>query len=206
MDKDEKRLIKRALAGDEEARSEMVKTNWAMARRVILNVTRRPDLVDDLCQEAFLQAFRKLGKFRGHSKFSTWLYRVCVNVSIDALKKEDATRRTRDAALELGDLPDVIIVKPPRSGERLLLDKEMQARVSRAILNISAKSRAILSLRYVEELSTPEISRMLDIPEGTARSRLYYARLELADALSDYIGPGEASALKRGKKDARKET
>ena len=118
----------------------------------------------------------------------TWLYRIAVNKSLEAIRKEDARKRMHErAAREPEFLPDSLIVQNQKNGERMVLDRELQMEVHQGLDRLAPEMRAILTLRYLEELSTPEIARVLEIPEGTVRSRLHYSRLEMAKFLTPFM-------------------
>jgi len=177
-------LVRRALSGDEDAYTELVRRHQSMVAGVVLKMTRRPEWVEDLSQEAFLKAFSGLSRFKKKSGFSTWLYRITVNVSLDEIRKRDSRRRLISQATDEPSMPDSIIGRTGADGERLVLTRETQKKVRDSLERLSPEYRAVLVLRYLEELSTPEIAETLELPEGTVRSRLYYARIELSGILS----------------------
>jgi RNA polymerase sigma-70 factor, ECF subfamily len=143
----------------------------------------------DASQETFGILYRKIGEFRFHSRFSSWVYRIAVNASID-LKRRQSSRRfaSLEWASESGDSPgrsqDVLdehIEMPMASASRHELEREIQHAIDR----LSPKLRAITVLRYVESLSYDEIAEALDISIGTVKSRLARAH----DALDRELGP-----------------
>jgi RNA polymerase sigma-70 factor (ECF subfamily) len=198
---DDSILIDRALEGEEEAYAELVRRHQGMVARLCFRVTRRRDMVDDLVQEVFIHAFENLGRFKRRSGFVTWLYRIAVNQSLDALRKEKSRSRVMDEfGRDAEVLPDTLLVRLSGTGESLALGREAQARVREALAAMEPESRTLLTLRHLEELSTPEIAEALDWPEGTVRSRLYYARIQLADILRPFID--ESSRLRKEKEKA----
>lgn len=184
--KEDNLLIEQALRGEERAYEDLVRRHQTTVARVIARITRRPEWVDDLAQEVFLKAFKNLSRFRGKSGFLTWLYRIAVNESLEALRR-DKTIRRRESEASIESLPDNLLVQDRESGERMVLDRELQVEVQQALSRLAPEMRAVLTLRYLEELSTTEVAAVLDLPEGTVRSRLYYARLTLAELLSPYM-------------------
>jgi len=186
-------LIRRALKGDESAYADLVRRYQDRVSRLALRITRRPDLVPDLCQEVFIAAFTNLARFKRRSGFMTWLHRITVNASLAALRREEASSRMLTRAQEAGELPDTIIVRDQDSGERMLLNRELQLEIHEALDRLSAEDRAILTLRYLEEFSTPELAEILDLPPGTVRSKLYYARLKLAEILDPALARARRS-------------
>jgi len=146
----------------------------------------------DASQETFGIVFRKLGEFRFESKFSSWVYRIAVNASID-LKRRSQTRRVTsiDAIQEYRshaggpryDPHDEKIEMPMAAASRHELEQEVQ----RAIGRLSVKLQAITVLRYVESLSYEEISQTLQISIGTVKSRLSRAHQVLDRELTPVL-------------------
>lgn len=145
----------------------------------------------DASQETFGIVFRKIGDFRFEAKFSSWVYRIAVNASID-MKRRASTRwlASLDSApgadqndLPRMDLRDDRVEMPLAAASRHELENEIQA----AILRLSPKMRAITVLRYVENLSYDEISETLQISLGTVKSRLSRAHEALDRELTPVL-------------------
>jgi RNA polymerase sigma-70 factor (ECF subfamily) len=148
------------------------------------------EAAEDLTQEAFVRAFEALGQFAGRSQFSTWVFRIAINLAISAKRKERG-RRTSSLDDERGRLGDGTRAS---AAERLasleptpadcLLSKEREGRVLAALAEIDEESRTVVVLRDVEGLSYDEIAGILDVPVGTVKSRLHRARLALRGRLA----------------------
>lgn len=136
-----------------------------------LRMVGRQDAAD-VTQQVFLQAFRSMGRFRGRSLFTVWLYRLAVNESLQHLRRN---RRSRHLSLDWEPM-DV-----SHSGN----DPEGKELLERALAQVDPELRSIFILREVEGLSYKEIAESLRIPEGTVGSRLNRARRELQQRLSD---------------------
>ena len=158
---------------------------------VCYRIAGNPTDALDAAQETFGILFRKIGEFRFESKFSSWVYRIAVNASID-LKRRASSRwlASLDALREAGaaegarlDLEDEEVEAPPAAASRRELEEEIQ----RAILRLSPKMRAITVLRYVEGLSYDEISESLQISLGTVKSRLARAHQALDRELTPVL-------------------
>lgn len=145
----------------------------------------------DASQETFGILFRKVGDFRFQSRFSSWVYRIAINASID-LKRRQSSRRL--ASLELitesgsqdggrFDFEDSSLERPQEAASR----HELEAEVQRAIDRLSPKLRTITVLRYVENLSYEEISETLEISIGTVKSRLSRAHAAMDRELSPVL-------------------
>jgi RNA polymerase sigma-70 factor (ECF subfamily) len=138
--------------------------------RMVLRLVGLQD-AEDVCQQVYLQVFRKIGQFRGGSTFSTWLYRVTVNEAMQHLRR----RRTHRLEVLNSDTQDETPDRSRQAEARELLD--------RALAAIEPELRSIFLLREVEQLSYNEIAAVLGIPMGTVASRLSRARDELQQQL-----------------------
>jgi RNA polymerase sigma-70 factor (ECF subfamily) len=145
----------------------------------------------DASQETFGIVFTRLYEFRFQSRFSSWVYRVAVNASID-LKRRTRTRRlTSLDALQDGttaqsvrlEVADTIVEMPSASASR----RELEAEIQRAISRLSPKLRTIVVLRYVENLSYEEVAEALQISLGTVKSRLARAHEALDRELTPVL-------------------
>jgi len=145
----------------------------------------------DASQETFGILFRKVGDFRFQSRFSSWVYRIAINASID-LKRRQSSRRL--ASLELitesgsqdgsrFDFEDASLERPQEAASR----HELEAEVQRAIDRLSPKLRTITVLRYIENLSYEEISETLEVSIGTVKSRLSRAHAAMDRELSPVL-------------------
>ncbi len=176
----DKVLVQRAARGDEIAFSELVNRHYRRALRVAYGLLRDTHDAEDVLQEAFARVHARLGDFEGASAFYTWLYRIVVNLSIDALRKRRRERRVdledesaRDALRSGEELwPRFDESDPEGSAER----KQLGARLNKAFGDLPEIHRAVLLLRELEGLSYEEIASTLQIKKGTVMSRLFHAR------------------------------
>lgn len=145
--------------------------------RVAFRMTHRHEDADDLVQETFLRAYESFGRFRRDATEATWLYRIVTNLALNALRRRERFRRI--AALFRGDSS----ASPPVSIE----SDETKRAVHAALESLPASQRAVVVLFDMEGLSAAEIAGILDVPEGTVRSRLHHARRHLRKRLSAYI-------------------
>ena len=159
---------------------------------VCYRITGNPSDALDASQETFGTLCRKIGDFRFQSRFSSWVYRIAVNASID-LKRRNRSRRlaSLDAVSdsfgddEAGrfDVRDVDIEMPSQAASR----RELESEIQRAITRLSPKLRAITVLRYIESLSYDQIAETLQISLGTVKSRLARAHAALDRELSPVL-------------------
>ena len=154
--------IARAKAGDEAAYRWLLDRYRVRAVRLAAHVLRREGEAEDVAQEAFLQAFRRLPGFRGEGRFSAWLFQIVVRLCLD---KKRLARWDSEVADERNPLPAA-----PR------VDTDTRLLVSALLDQLSPPMRAVLVLREMEGLDYAEIAQALNIPVGTVRSRLNAAR------------------------------
>lgn len=181
---EEKELVARAKKGDQDAFGELVRLHERKVYNLAVRMMGNPQDGEDAAQEALLAAWRGLAMFKGDSSFATWLYRLTSNACIDRLRKEK--RRTAIAPSvsldgEEGDalpLPD-LRYDPAETVER----QELRAAVRRCMDALSGEHRQVLSLREFSGLSYAEIGGMLNLEEGTVKSRICRARLQLRKLL-----------------------
>lgn len=170
-------LVARARAGDKSAFREIFARHHAdVARLVYRMMGPTPDL-EDIVQEVFLQVFRSLKDFRGDAKLSTWLHRVTVNVVL--MTRRAARSRPvlvaepeQDVSASAGALPD-------EEAER----RERARAFQRCLSQLSDKKRTVFVLHELEGLPSAEIAAIVECPVLTVRTRLFYARRELAELL-----------------------
>ncbi len=159
-------VVQRVLAGDTAAFDGLVRQHQQEIYRLAYRMTRNAEDAKDLAQEAFVQAYRSLGTFRGHSRFSTWLYRITVNLCLNHLKS--AARQ--DPAVVDERLPDA----RADSLTVLLIDERDRA-VADAIQALPPQQKATLTLRVHQGLGHREIAEILECSEGTAKANYFHA-------------------------------
>lgn len=178
-------LVQRAKQGDEESFAALVEQNQGRIYNLALRMTGNPDDALELSQEAFLNAWKGLGKFQGDSSFATWLYRLTSNVCIDFLRREKR-RNALSMTVSLDDEEEARQAELP--DERYSPHVEAERRERRETLraglaSLSEERRRVLILRELEGLSYGEIAQVLKLEEGTVKSRIARARLALRNYL-----------------------
>ncbi len=183
-------LVFRAQSGDLTAFDSIMLLYRERLYSVIYNMTFNHEDAADLSQEAFVKAFRSLKKFKGKSSFFTWLYRIGVNITLTHLKRKK-TRRflSFDQISEengSGKEFDKFSSSESSSVRNTLLN-ELHEKLNEALLKLSDKHRTIVVLYEIDGLSHREIATIMKCTEGTVRSRLHYAKIQLQSLLSDYL-------------------
>lgn len=182
-------FVERALKGDESAYKDLMvkyeKPMYFHIRKMIKEV----ELVEDLVQEVFMKAFKNLSTYSNDYAFSTWIYRIATNHTIDYLRKKKLQTlsindpyKTKDGDVEI-QLPDETYAT-----DKKIIKKERKQIVHEAIENLPKKYKAVIKLRHMEELSYDEISDELDLPLGTVKAHIFRARELLYKALIDKRG------------------
>jgi len=182
QDGDEAELIARASKGDSEAFGVLVERYQRRVANVALSVVHNQDDAIELAQETFVRAYENLSKFESRSSFSTWLYRIAANLAIDFWRREG-----RHVVLRGEDAENEIRKLPSDTGDsfKTASRKELSARLTAALEELTPEHRTVILLREVEGLSYDEISAALNCPRGTVMSRLHYARNRLRVLLKD---------------------
>jgi RNA polymerase sigma-70 factor (ECF subfamily) len=195
-DGDERALLRRLRTGDAAAFETLVRTNAPRLLSVARRLLRNEEDARDALQEAFLQAFRGIGRFEGGARLSTWLHRIVVNASLMRLRSRG--RRPEQPIEEL--LPRFyedghrIDPGPPWRSEGVdpIEQREIAARVRAAIDRLPEIYRNVLLLRDIEELDTQETARLLDVKVDTVKVRLHRARQALRALLAPEFTSGDA--------------
>ena len=169
-------LLTRAVGGDRAAFDELMRRHEDRVLAICLRIMRDRENALDAVQETFLTVFRKAGQFRGDSLFSTWLYRVAVNTCYDQLRR--MKRRPSDPLPEGYEPPD-------RRVDSALSAVELRPDLTTALAALSEEFRTTLVLADVEGLPIGEVAAILQVAEGTVKSRLHRARKELAEILGN---------------------
>ena len=165
-------LVARSIGGDADSFNELVlrweRPIYALAYRTI----GREEDARDVCQETFLRAFRALGGFKGQAKFSSWLYRITLNLCRDWIRRE--RRQPLAQAPEGVDLIELAgEAEPSESIEELVARKEIGAAIARAMAELPEEQRTAIVLKEYHGLTFQEIADMLDCPLSTVKTRLY---------------------------------
>jgi RNA polymerase sigma-70 factor, ECF subfamily len=165
-------LIARTLAGETEAFSILVRRWERPIYSLTLRMLGRDEDARDACQEAFLAAFRNLGKFRGDAKFSSWMYRIALNACHTRLRSSNGTSYSLDAEDEHGRRLDVADTETASVPEQMHRAERSQL-VRRALQALPPEMRQVIVMKEYEEMTFAEIAEVLGIPVSTVKSRLY---------------------------------
>jgi len=179
--------------GDTEAFSVLVERHSKKMLNIVFRMLGDYDEACDVTQEAFLAAFRSIGKFKAEAKFSTWLYRIMVNYTKNRLKQRQNLSRRESALLDglsdvQGDCKTCLAASSEGHPGEILERRELEAQVQECISALEGEQREVLVMRDIQGFSYEEIRDILQIPDGTVKSRLSRARLALKDCLKKVMG------------------
>ena len=184
MELSDRELVLKCQSGEKSAFQELVSRYQQKVYMVILGLLHNRDDALEVAQETFLRAYRKVGGFQGDSSFYTWIYRIAVNLAIDAQRKQKRNpldfRDSMDGVLESQD-------EAARDPFAEVHDRELRENLVKAINDLTPEHKAVIVLRTIEGLSYKDIGEILGCSEGTVMSRLHYARKKLHDKLSSFL-------------------
>jgi RNA polymerase sigma factor (sigma-70 family) len=180
-------LVTRAKNGDTRAFDALILKYGDKLFGLVYSMTSHKEDTHDLLQEIFAKAYQSLPSFRGKSTFYTWIYQIATNRTLNFLKK-----RKNRAATSLDDMessvqqdPALIDTTHDSNPERRTNINELQKRLNEAMMGLSEAHRMVVTLFDIQGMSHGEIAKVLETSEGTIRSRLHYAHLQLQSALQD---------------------
>ncbi|MGB0036100.1 MAG: RNA polymerase sigma factor [Candidatus Acidiferrales bacterium] len=145
-----------------------------LAYRVALGVLRNTAEAEDVAQEAMLRAYRNFHRLRDREAFRAWLVRTAWRLALDRIRA--AGRRERRELALINDLPEI-------TAESAAASREFESHIARALDELPEKMRIVMVLAAIEGYNTREVAKLLGIPEGTVKSRLFHARKQLAESL-----------------------
>jgi RNA polymerase sigma-70 factor (ECF subfamily) len=163
-------LLSRIQRGDERAFEELYRSYYSRLARFLINLTRRPHLVEEVLNDTMIAVWEKPGSFRGASRLSTWIFGIAYRKAMKSLRRLDEAVEYRPA-----EAADEDLISPHESAwhgqrERLLLE---------AMQQLSADHRAVVDLTYFHEMSYREIAEVMDCPVDTVKTRMFHARRRL---------------------------
>lgn len=181
-------LVEAALTGDQKAYQQLVVKYQRALYFHILKMVRNQDVIDDLVQEAFLKAFGCLESYNKDYAFSTWLYRIATNHSIDYLRKKKLNTLSINEPVQ-GKDGEMSVELPDESAQtdQDVIGKQRRALIRKAVESLPEKYRMVIRMRHMEEKSYEEISEELNLPLGTVKAHIFRARELLNKYLKDRL-------------------
>jgi len=174
---DERTLIAKAATGDRTAARALYDAHVERVHRIAYRLCGDADLADDLTQDVFVQLFRRLDQFRGESSFGTWVHRVALTVSLNAMRK---VKRFRTRETEIDEALH-------HEGAEDDVEPDFREKLNAAIDALPEGCRVALVMHTIEGYSHAEIGEMLGIAEGTSKARVFDARARLKKSLASFL-------------------
>lgn len=179
------KFVKRAIEGDQEAYKDLMNKYQKPLYFHVLKMVKNHEQVEDLVQEAFMKAFRNLNSYNTNYAFSTWLYRITTNHTIDYLRKKKLKTTSIDQPVKTRDGEMEIQISDDAETDRNIIRKERKKIIHNAINDLPKKYRRVIEMRHLQELSYQEIADQLDLPLGTVKAHIFRAREMLYKELKD---------------------
>ena len=187
-------LVDRFRSGDEDSFRILVERHSPRIFNIIYRTTKDRNLAEDLSQEVFLRMYRFLGGFKKESRFSTWLYRLTVNVCFNAQRKRKEEPKVvilSQQVADVGSNPGTRELEDESFSPQKTLEKEELARkIKSAIDSLPEVLKMTFILREFEDLPYKELAKVLRCSQGTIKSRLCRAREALRQKLEIYLSEG----------------
>jgi len=185
---DDRALVARILGGDRDRFTELVKRYEKRVINYVYRITHRYEDAHDLAQDIFVKVYLALDRYDPKYQFSTWLFRIAQNASIDVLRKKTVAEvpltKPGDDETKEREFADTGV-----SPYRALKNKQLSAAIDVAVRNLPPDYRELIRLRHFAELSYEEIASMKKLPLGTVKNKLFRARNLLKDALDEFVEP-----------------
>ena len=176
-----------AVRGDEKAYSELTQKYQKPLYFHVCKMIRNPDFAEDLVQDIFLKAFKSLKNYKNDYAFSTWLYRIATNHTIDYLRK----KKLETLSIHADDSDDthatIQLADEDSFTDEPMIRRERKNKVHEAIDQLPEKYREVILKRHIEEKSYQEIAEEMDIPLGTVKAHIFRARELLYKYMKDTI-------------------
>ena len=177
--------IRLARAGDRRAIADLVASQQRYVYSIAMTIVRDPDEAADLTQDAFIRLLRALPSYRGETKFTTWLYRLVVNLGIDRLRRRGAP------PIRLDDDPSLDLEShDPGDDAPLVVERGEEARLVReALARLPDAQRLALTLHYFEDMRYEDIADVMGVPLNTVKSHIRRGKARMAEQLAPLLAP-----------------
>jgi len=174
---DDTALVRRVAAGDEQAFARLYHGHGAPLYNYIVRLVHDPAVAENLLQDVFVAVWQGAGRFRGSAQVRTWLFRIAHNQAVSWLRRERAGQGPEDSH-DVGGVADAA-----GEPEAAAMSAWHADQVRRALDLLKPDHRAVIELVFFHELTYAEVAEVLDCPVGTVKSRMSWARRNLAEAL-----------------------
>jgi RNA polymerase sigma-70 factor (ECF subfamily) len=186
---DDRALVARILEGDRDRFTELVRRYEKRLVNYIYRITHRYEEAHDLAQEIFVKVYLALDRYDPKYQFSTWLFRIAQNASIDALRKKSISEVPMARTIGGEEEKEREFADGGVSPYRAMKNKQLGAAIDSAVRNLPPDYRELIQLRHFAELSYEEIASMKKLPLGTVKNKLFRARNLLKEELGEFVEP-----------------
>lgn len=173
-------LVQKVQEGDDAAYTKLVSLYQDWVRRICYRMTGNEDEAEELTQETFIRVFLHIDRFDRSRRFSSWIYRIATNVTIDYLRKKrfECSLDAQIDGMNGKTLYCRLATADPLPEHRLIV-KEQAVFIQEAVSGLAPKYRTAIILKYFDDLSIKEISRLLNVPQDTVKTRIFRGRKKL---------------------------
>lgn len=187
---EERALIRRAQRGDTAAFEELVRLHDQNVLRQVLQIVGSEEDARELYQEAFLKIYRSLGRFRFESRFSTWVYRIVMNICLDHMRRRRQNREVPAPAsseVETQFFDTVAESRPALNPEQALRGRQIGERIERALGALSPRERMVFELKHYQGMKLRAIGELFGTSEETVKNCLFRATQKLRAQLAGIL-------------------
>jgi RNA polymerase sigma-70 factor (ECF subfamily) len=190
---DDQILIEAIQNGDTRAYAQLVSRYKDLVFTLAIRMLKHREEAEEVAQDTFIKVFKSLNKFKGDSKFSTWIYRVAYNTCLDRIKKNK--KHLKDVAIDEFTFNKLDTIDNALDN---IIKEEKSVLIKNCINKLPEDSSALLTLFYFEELSLEEISKIINVEANTVKVKLFRARKKLAVILEQYLQPQNTISYGKG--------
>jgi len=176
--------IEKTLKGEVNAFAFLVEKYKHMVYTLTIKIVKNKEEAEEVAQDAFVKAFKNLNKFKGESKFSTWVYKIAYYASLDVIKRNNRFSNSEN----IDNLNDVSIANT-KDALSALHAEERKKVIKEALFKLNEDERIILTLFYFEDIPIKEISKVVDVSVDNVKVKLFRSRKKLATILKHVIEP-----------------
>jgi RNA polymerase sigma-70 factor (ECF subfamily) len=187
---DDRALVEEACSGRERAYEELLRRYERPVFSLVVRMVRDHALAEDIAQEVFIKAFQAIHSYDPTYKFSSWIFKIANNLTIDHLRRRrvetvsiHGSPHARTAEDEMESR--IVLESPDETPEEFVESRELGARIEGAIARLRPEYRTAILLRHVEGYSYEEVAEIMEVPLGTAKTYIHRGRSELRTHLAE---------------------
>ncbi|HEX5725917.1 MAG TPA: sigma-70 family RNA polymerase sigma factor [Longimicrobiaceae bacterium] len=182
-------LVARAQQGSEKAYRELLGRYQRPVFSLIYRMVRDREQAEDLAQETFIRVFNHIDRYDPQFKFSSWIFKIATNLTIDAIRKKEPATVSIDGSRYATSAEDIeastiTVESKDENPEQLLVAKELGSEIEVAIARLRPEYRTAILLRHIDGREYQEIAEIMSVPLGTVKTYIHRARHELRDSLA----------------------